>query len=164
MQCFVALGGNIGNVEASLKAALKELAAFPNFAHSKVYSTSPVSTIEQADFLNMCCRFECALSPFELLSFLQQIETKLGKTPKVRDAPRKIDLDLLFCGEELIFEEGLVLPHPRWHERLFVLAPLADIVKTLPFGIDVQQFLANFPNHHKERVYEKSTGTGFLDR
>ncbi|MCH9611463.1 MAG: 2-amino-4-hydroxy-6-hydroxymethyldihydropteridine pyrophosphokinase [Chlamydiales bacterium] len=142
MNCFVALGANLGNPAATLDLACNLLSSFvSNMQVSKFYWTKPISPIPQDKFLNGCCSFSCTLSPFELLCSLQEIERKLGKVPKGRDEPRPIDLDLLFCDEALIFHPELVLPHPRWHERLFVVRPLADITKKLPFDINIQPLL-----------------------
>lgn len=152
------LGGNQGNVIENFAFALRSVEKrFNSCVASRIYRTSPVSAIEQPHFLNACCRFECFLSPFELLSALGEIEKEAGKVPKRRDEPRPLDLDLLFYGEEVLFSQGLVLPHPRWHERLFVIAPLADLGK-LPFGLDASLFLEHFVNRNNESVelYEES--------
>jgi len=144
MDCFVALGGNIGNVKKNLEEAACRIAHLPGisaFRLSSFYLTKPFYPTPQPDFLNACCRFECTLSPHRLFSSLQEIERALGKPSKPRDHPRIVDLDLLFFGEESIFEKDLIIPHPRWHERLFVVRPLSDIVRFLPFGIDVHKLL-----------------------
>ena len=142
MDCFVALGANIGDVQKTLRDAAHRIEKLAhNFQLSKLYWTEPVSSIPQPKFLNACCRFQCTLSLRELFFALREIERDLGKVPKPRESPRPIDLDLLFYGEEIHFESDLILPHPRWHERLFVVEPLCDIAPLLPFGIDAQKLL-----------------------
>ena len=142
MTCFVALGGNVGDVSSRFEKVCEILRGFTSlFEMSPVYRTRPVSAVPQEDFLNACCRFQCNLSVFELFSALGEIERLLGKVSKGRDDPRPIDLDLLFFGEQVVFEHNLIVPHPRWHERMFVVRPLADLTKQLPFGIEVEPLL-----------------------
>ena len=74
----------------------------------------------------------------ELWEVMQSFERRIGKIPKPKNAPRLIDLDLLFYGGEMIYSPTLIVPHPRWHERLFVIAPLADLVDTLPFPLPIR--------------------------
>ena len=89
---------------------------------------------KQREYLNAVCRFETTLSPFELLDALEMIEKALGKRPKPKEAPRVIDLDLIFYGDCQINSPKLTVPHPRWNQRLFVLAPLAELtgMKSMP--------------------------------
>lgn len=136
-QVFLGLGSNLGDRLALLQAALKQIEALPNTSHfqaSKIYETSPVSPIPQGPFLNAACSFLTDLSPFELLSHLQQIETALGKTPKPKTAPRLIDIDILLFGQMKIDTPTLQIPHPHWQERLFVLRPLLDLTEEIFFG------------------------------
>lgn len=74
--------------------------------------------------------------------------------PKPKEAPRLIDIDLLFYGDTVLYSPELVVPHPRWHERLFVLAPLSDLVDTikLPFAISISELKSKFLNPHRESV------------
>lgn len=103
-KAFVALGGNIGNAHATLKAAAHEIARHPqilNVSLSRFYLTSPVSSIPQPDFVNAVSLIETTMDLRTFFGFLQTIETQFGKIPKVKDAPRPIDLDILFFGEKL---------------------------------------------------------------
>ncbi len=99
---------------------------------SKFHETKPISNLDkpldQPNFINAVCRFECALSLYELFSFLEEVERKLGKKPKAKNAPRLIDLDLIFYGETVHRSSKLTVPHPRWKERTFVLKPLAEVL------------------------------------
>lgn len=126
---YLSLGSNLGNSFAILQQALILLQELPvqKFSCSQVYETTPVSSISQPNFLNAVCSFETALSVSELFTRIQMIEKKLGKVPKPREAPRLIDLDILFYGEENYADLQLKIPHPRWLERLFVLVPLSEL-------------------------------------
>jgi len=129
---YVALGGNIGETEQIFARALQKIKSLDGVAGllvSSFYQTKPVSEIAQADFLNAVCSFETTLNPKALLRALQKIERDLGKVKKGRDEPRVIDLDLIFYGNEVVHDEELMIPHPRWHEREFVLTPLIELME-----------------------------------
>lgn len=134
-EVYVGLGSNLGDPIEMVAEALRLLESLPSiceFAASPLYQTAPVSDMPQPDFVNAVCRFKTTLSPAELFADLQRIERRLGQSPKPKNAPRLIDLDILFYGEEHILTEQLEIPHPRWKERLFVLRPLADLTATVP--------------------------------
>lgn len=127
-----------------VRLALQELKSYPDLLDctwSRFYWTSPVSPIPQPHFLNGVCRVRTSLSLITLFSVLQQIEWKLGKKRKDRDAPRKIDLDLLFYDTEIYTSEELIVPHPRWMEREFVLRPLSELTQEF----DVERRLSELP-------------------
>lgn len=131
---YVALGGNIGETALVFLQALKMLRDLPNISELEVSSfhqTAPVSDIPQNPYLNAVCRFQTSLTVKELLKELQSIEAALGKEPKAKNAPRILDLDILFFGQERHSGEELEIPHPKWSERSFVLIPLADLVTEL---------------------------------
>ncbi len=129
---YLALGTNLGDRQANLRAAVSSLPpAVVVQAKSPVYETPPWGLADQPDFLNMVLLGETRLSPHKLLSHLKQLETALGRTPSVRYGPRLIDIDILFFGDVVLDTPGLVLPHPRLHERAFVLVPLADLAPDL---------------------------------
>ncbi|SRR5258706_2172146 len=129
---YVALGTNVGDRLANLDAAL---AAFPATiavkAQSAIYETEPWGFTNQPAFLNMVVRGETDLSPLELLTYLKRLEQTLGRKPTFRNGPRLIDLDILFYDDLVIDTPPLVIPHPRLHERAFVLVPLADVAPEL---------------------------------
>ncbi len=130
--CFVGLGGNLGRPLETFRGVLELLDAHKSILDlvcSRVYRSSPVSDLEQPDFFNAVCRFSCSLSAQELFCFLEGVEVIMGKRPKPKNAPRVIDLDLLFYGELVLNSPGLILPHPRWSERLFVLKPLSELTE-----------------------------------
>jgi len=125
---YIALGTNLGDREENLKSARSSLQ--PTIQISKVssiYETAPWGVLDQADFLNQVLNGQTKLEPLDLLSFLKDLEEKLGRVPGKRFGPRLIDMDILFY-DELVFEnEKLVIPHPRIEERAFVLVPLAEL-------------------------------------
>jgi 2-amino-4-hydroxy-6-hydroxymethyldihydropteridine diphosphokinase len=131
---YVALGGNIGDTQKVFTEALNLIGSNSSISQlriSKWYRTAPVSSIPQDPYLNAVCHFDTTYNALELCSFLQEVERKLGKVPKIRDAPRILDLDILFFGGEIWQGTTLMIPHPRWKERLFILIPLKDLVKNI---------------------------------
>lgn len=129
---FLALGANLGDREALLRAALARLAEVVRIdAVSSVYATEPVGFRDQPDFLNLVVAGRTALLPRALLQAVLAIESDLGRVRTFRDAPRTVDIDILLHGDAVIDEPGLTIPHPRMRERAFVLAPLAEVAPTL---------------------------------
>lgn len=128
---FVALGSNLGDREAHLAAALAGLAATPGVEVVRVsasYETDPVGPPPQGPYLNAVVELRTRISPHALLARLLAIEAGRGRTRHgERNAARTLDLDLLLYGDHVIRTRGLSLPHPRMHERAFVLEPLAEI-------------------------------------
>ena len=128
---FIALGTNQGDRELNLLRAVAEigrLAATRITALSSFYDTQPVGEVNQENFLNAVLKVESSYSPHELLAELQRIETAVFRRVRtIHWGPRPIDLDILFHGDYIIAEEDLTIPHPRLHERAFVLVPLAEI-------------------------------------
>jgi 2-amino-4-hydroxy-6-hydroxymethyldihydropteridine diphosphokinase len=130
-RAYIGLGANIGERRHALEQALAALAAEPGVdvvAVSSVRETDPVGVVDQPRFLNAAAALETELAPRELLERLLAIERRLGRTRTgPRFGPRTIDLDLLVYGGERIDEPGLEVPHPRLHERRFVLEPLLEL-------------------------------------
>jgi 2-amino-4-hydroxy-6-hydroxymethyldihydropteridine diphosphokinase len=125
---LIALGTNIGNRRANLRVAIAALSPKITFiAESAVYETEPWGYIDQPAFLNMVIRAQTDLSPRDLLDHLKSLESTLGRIPTFRNGPRVIDLDILFYDDLVLEMPSLVIPHPRLHERAFVLVPLADV-------------------------------------
>ena len=130
---FIGLGGNVGDSAAVLRAAVHRLMTVPRSRFlrvSRFYSTPAWGQRDQADFVNAVVALETVLPPQALLDELLGIERDFGR---IRDAergrwgPRTLDLDLIFYGGEIIDTPPLVVPHPRFRERLFVLVPLAEV-------------------------------------
>jgi 2-amino-4-hydroxy-6-hydroxymethyldihydropteridine diphosphokinase len=121
----VGLGANLGDREATIRAALEALPGV--VAVSSLRETDPVGVTDQPQYLNGVAALETDLSPRELLDRLLEVERGLGRERRERWGPRTIDLDLLLYGEETIEEPGLTVPHPRLHERRFALEPLSEL-------------------------------------
>jgi 2-amino-4-hydroxy-6-hydroxymethyldihydropteridine diphosphokinase len=155
VDCYVGMGGNFSETLAAMRCCVAELKKeFTQFKLSRLYRTTPVSQMPQAPYLNAVCRFQTELAVELLWQKLQILEKSMGKERKPKDAPRLIDLDLLFYGSLVTATREWVIPHPRWHERLFVLAPLADVTEELPLegGGRLCELLSRFSNPHQESV------------
>ena len=125
---FIALGTNLGKRKANLRAAIKALPPDVTvLAESHVYETPPWGYEDQPAFLNMAVKAETEMEPEPLLKYLKQLEVELGREQNFRWGPRLIDLDILFYDDLVIDTPPLVIPHPRLHERAFVLVPLEDV-------------------------------------
>jgi len=128
---YIGLGSNLGDREATIRAAVDRLRAHPQIevtAESTLIETAPVGgPAGQPTFLNGAAALETDLRPHALLRVLKGIERDLGRRPRERWGPREIDLDVLLYGEKVIETSRLTVPHPRLSERRFVLAPLAEI-------------------------------------
>jgi 2-amino-4-hydroxy-6-hydroxymethyldihydropteridine diphosphokinase len=128
---FIALGSNQGDRDLNLLRAVAEIGKISGTritALSGFYETAAIGPVAQPDFLNAVVKIETTLSPRQLLIELQRIEGEVFKRVRtVRWGPRPIDLDILFYDRAILAEDDLTLPHPRLHERRFVLQPLAEI-------------------------------------
>jgi len=130
---YVGLGANLGDAAGALDAALAALAALPGtrlVACSPLYRTAPVDATGP-DYLNAVAALDTDLPADALLAALHEIELRHGRERPYRNAPRTLDLDLLLHGDARIDSPRLVVPHPRLHERAFVLVPLADLAPDL---------------------------------
>ena len=129
---YLSLGTNLGDRQANLEAALEILSSEMRLiAESPIYQTAPWGYEDQPDFLNQVVHAETELSPRQLLIFVKSVEKQVGREPSFRYGPRKIDVDILFYEEWVVQEDDLTIPHPRLHERAFVLVPLADLTPEL---------------------------------
>ncbi|NWK76679.1 2-amino-4-hydroxy-6-hydroxymethyldihydropteridine diphosphokinase [Aquitalea sp. LB_tupeE] len=134
---YVALGSNLEQPAEQIRAALAALAALAGtsvLAHSSLYLTTPVGYLDQPDFINAVAQLETGLSPHALLEALMQIEAGFGRERSFRNAPRVLDLDILLYQDTVLDDPQLLLPHPRMHQRAFVMVPLAEIAPDLPVG------------------------------
>ena len=132
---FLSIGANVGNKLANIGLAIRRLGATDGIfieTLSKFYKTAPQNYTDQDWFVNAAIKITTVYSPEQLLEVLQTIERELDPDGKpFRFGPRRIDLDIIFYGQKVMKTATLVLPHPRIHERAFVLKPLCDIDKNL---------------------------------
>ena len=154
---FIGLGSNLADPLVQVRQALVELDSIPGTrvtARSSFYRTSPVGLLEQPDFINAVASVRTTLKPLALLAALLAIENRHGRRRSIRNAPRTLDLDLLLYGEQVLGQDGLSLPHPRLHERAFVLAPLAEIAPDamVPGRGRVQDLLAQVDCNGVSRI------------
>ena len=129
-RAFVALGANIGEPVAHLRAAVEDIRKLPDttlVARSSLYRSAPVGLVNQPDFINAVVAVDTALTPLALLRELLAIEARHGRVRSIPNAPRTLDLDLLLHGDSRQGSPELTLPHPRMHQRAFVLLPLLEI-------------------------------------
>jgi 2-amino-4-hydroxy-6-hydroxymethyldihydropteridine diphosphokinase len=152
----IGLGANLGEPLATLAHALDQLARLPGctlVARSPTYRSAPIDA-SGPDFYNAVALLRTGLRPQALLSELQRIEAMHGRERPYRNAPRTLDLDLLLYGDERIAEPGLVVPHPRLHQRAFVLRPLADVAPDaiIPGLGPVSDWLAKVADQDIERL------------
>ncbi len=130
INCLIALGGNLGDVRGNFSAARDALGALPGSsirASSLLYQSAAIGPAGQPDYLNAALLMETGIPPLSLLERMQAIETDHGRVRSERWGPRTLDLDLIDYGGQIIQSTRLSLPHPRMHQRLFVLQPLCDI-------------------------------------
>jgi 2-amino-4-hydroxy-6-hydroxymethyldihydropteridine diphosphokinase len=128
--CFLGLGSNLGDRLENLKAAVMLLAQnnLPAIRISSVYETSPVGSSDvQENYLNAVVAVESDLEPHALVDTVLALERQLGRTRSVPNAPRNIDIDVLLAGDTVCADANACIPHPRLHQRLFVLIPLREI-------------------------------------
>lgn len=153
---FIGLGANLGDAAGTLRAALGALAGLPAVSAlqaSPLYRSAPVDS-SGPDYLNAVARIETALAPHALLAQLQAIEQAHWRERPYRNAPRTLDLDLLLYDDRTIATPTLAVPHPRLHERAFVLHPLADLAPELdvPGRGPVRALLAGVAGQRIDRL------------
>ena len=138
---YVGVGSNLDRPANHVRRAMDEMAAIRGtqlHAKSSLYRSAPIGYAAQPDFVNAVAALETTLSPEELFDEMKAIEKRHGRERSFPNAPRALDLDLLLFGNTTIRTEDLVVPHPRMHERAFVLRPLLEIAPQLPFEAALQ--------------------------
>ena len=156
-RAHIGLGSNQGDRLANLESAIALLRQQVQVTGlSPIYETEPVGFAEQSWFLNAVAEVDTALAPQALFAVLQEIESCLGKATPFPNGPRTIDLDLLLYDSELLAEPALTVPHPRLHERRFVLMPLADVAPDAVHPLSkhsIASLLASLPEGPEVRAW-----------
>jgi 2-amino-4-hydroxy-6-hydroxymethyldihydropteridine diphosphokinase len=150
---YLALGSNIGDRELNLLRAVAEIGKIPDVritGLSGFYDTEPVGTVPQDPFINSVLRCEVSMGPVQLLDELQRIETEVFRRKRdIPQGPRTMDLDILFFDDLVISDDRLTIPHPRLHQRRFVLVPLTEIAPDLVHPLirsSVKEILDSLPD------------------
>jgi 2-amino-4-hydroxy-6-hydroxymethyldihydropteridine diphosphokinase len=157
MRAFVGLGANLGDPAAQVRAAIAALGHLPRthvVATSHLYRTAPIGYVDQPEFVNAVAALHTELGPQGLHAELRRIEAAHGRERSFPNAPRTLDLDLLLYGGETFATPELVVPHPRMHERAFVLAPLTEIAPevVIPGRGRAADLLARLPDQAVRRA------------
>ncbi|MFK7964682.1 MAG: 2-amino-4-hydroxy-6-hydroxymethyldihydropteridine diphosphokinase [Burkholderiaceae bacterium] len=153
---FVGLGANLGDARQAVCQALSDLDRLPQtrlVAHSSLYKSEPIDA-GGPDYINAVAKTQTTLQPLELLQALQSLENAAGRQRPFQNAPRTLDLDLLLYDKLECQSEVLTLPHPRMHQRAFVLAPLSEISPGLSHPIygDIDKLLSALTSQTIERL------------
>lgn len=156
-QAFIALGSNLADPERQVLKAFDELAQLPSsrlLKRSALYRSAPVGRLDQPDFINAVAQMETALSPHALLAALLMIEREHGRERARPNDPRTLDLDLLIYDGLQCNDSSLILPHPRMHQRAFVLQPLVEIAPQIhiPGQPEMSELLAACREQRLERL------------
>jgi 2-amino-4-hydroxy-6-hydroxymethyldihydropteridine diphosphokinase len=157
---ILGLGSNMGDRESNIKSAICELNKQSKITINKIsslYETKPVGFVNQPNFLNLVISINTMLNPHELLTECLHAEYQLGRIRKQRWGPRNIDIDILVYHSHIIKDEVLQLPHPRLHERSFVLIPLQEIAYDLPVyqGLTSKDLLQTMNANDDVILYKK---------
>ena len=156
---YLALGANLGDREKNLRAALEQIRAFVDITRvSSIYETEPWGVRDQPWFLNLVCSGTTTLSPVDVLRRAKKIENGMGRAEGIRFGPRPIDIDLLFYDRLIELSPALTIPHPRLHERAFVLVPLTEIAPDLVhprLRVKLRELLERLPPSETVRLYGK---------
>lgn len=161
---YLALGSNLGDRFDNLKQAIRALANEKDIYvvnTSSIYETEPVGYVDQEPFLNMVIQVETGLSPIELLKLSLKIENDLGRIREIKWGPRTLDLDILMYNQENIETEELIVPHPRMHQRAFVLIPLLEInhhIHVPSIEKPLKLWVENLPDKEGVRIWKRING------
>jgi 2-amino-4-hydroxy-6-hydroxymethyldihydropteridine diphosphokinase len=156
---FVALGSNLESPVTQIHNGFAELGNLPKtklVACSSLYRSAPVGNVNQPYFINAVAKLDTRLAPRRLLAALLEIERRHGRRREFPNAPRTLDLDLLLYGDLIHHEPGMTIPHPRMHQRAFVLSPLHEIApdSVVPGIGSVAELLAACTGQHLQKLVE----------
>jgi len=156
---YLALGSNLGDREKNLRAALEQISKFARITRvSSIYETEPWGVKDQPWFLNLVCQATTQLSPVDVLRRAKRIEASMGRSDGIRFGPRPIDVDILLYDRVIRLDPALTIPHPRLHERAFVLVPLAEIAPTAVhprLRATIRRLLADLQSTEEVKLYRK---------
>lgn len=161
---YLALGSNLGDRFENLKQAIRALVNEKDISVvniSSIYETEPVGYVDQDPFLNMVIQVETGLSPIELLKLSLKIENDLGRIREIKWGPRTLDLDILMYNQENIETEELIVPHPRMHQRAFVLIPLLEInhhIHVPKIEKPLKLWVEKLPDKEGVRIWKRING------
>lgn len=154
---FLSIGSNIENRQENIKTSIKEIKKLGDIKTvSSIYETEPVGYQKQNNFLNLVLKLETKLSPNKLIKETQKIENEMGRIKKIKDGPRNIDIDIIFYNDEIINTEKLTVPHPRMHQRRFVLAPMKEIAGETIHPVKnktISELLNKLNDNHKIEIW-----------
>ena len=157
-EVYISVGSNRGNPKANVNRCIDEIKKTEKITFKNIspyYLTSPMDYFDQPKFVNCCVHLETEMEPAEFLRTMQAIENKIGKGKEFHSGPRKIDIDILLFDDLILINNDLRIPHPRLHQRRFVLVPLMDLNKTLvhpELNQTVEEILNNLPDNPLETV------------
>lgn len=147
MEYILSVGTNLGDRKKNIEKCIDSINLIPYtdvVAQSAIYETEPVGYVRQENFYNIILKVESILEPNEMLGACLGIEAAFGRQRTVRFGPRILDVDVIFAENEKIESRNLIVPHPRYHERRFVLEPLLDIFPDgIVYGSDIKPFINN---------------------
>lgn len=157
---LIGLGSNMGNRENNIKTAIYELHKHVGISVDKIsslYETKPVGMVDQPNFLNAVISIETILKPYDLLEICLYTESRMGRVRNQRWGPRNIDIDILIYHNHVTKGEALQIPHPRLHERSFVLIPLQEIANDIIVyqGLNSGELLGKINDHDDVMFYKK---------
>ena len=156
---YIGLGSNLGNRKTNLSTAIKFIKTFAEIIKkSSIYETEPVGYKKQNNFLNMVASVSTKFAPLELTEKLRKIEKNMGRTRRIKNGPRTIDIDILLCNKEIIDLRSLKIPHPRMHKRNFVLTPLSEIAPNSihpKYKKNIKTLLTSLENPEKITLWTK---------
>lgn len=157
---FLSLGSNINNPKANLDKTIKILSAHQSVnicKTSKYYRTAPVDYLHQPEFINCAVWIKSALNIHKFYKLIKKIEKEMGTQKEFKNGPRVIDIDIIFYSDQVIMTSDLKIPHPKMHERKFVLVPLEELKPDFihpELRLTVKELLENLPHNPLQYVEE----------
>lgn len=156
MEYIISVGTNLGDRKANIDRAIDAINLLPYtdvIAQSEIYETEPVGYARQENFYNIVLKVESIFEPNEMLGACLGIESGFGRQRTVRFGPRIIDLDIIFAEDIRVESRNLSVPHPRYHERRFVLEPMLDIFPDgIAYGTDIKLFIEKLEGQEIKKV------------